>query len=137
VRQAPIIRQMKATGLVRVYGALELAGLKTAPAVLPAYFVVPEGWTAEANRMSGVHHQPVSEGFGVVIMLNGAALREEQIDESLHVEQARVIEALAGWTHPEASRACDASGGRLLSVSGHTLNWMVSFKTGRTIRKAV
>lgn len=135
MRLAPIVERLKAKGLKRVYGALELAALSSAPAALPAFFVVPEQWSAEPNRMSGVHHQATADQFGVVIMLKGAQLREEQVSEELAELEDQVVDALAGWTHPDAAKACDAAGGRMLSVSGNTLSWMVSFRTGRTIRK--
>ncbi|MEA3018405.1 MAG: hypothetical protein QOI38_3127 [Sphingomonadales bacterium] len=132
----PIVDRLKDRGLARVYGALEMAGLKERPGRLPAYFVVRDSWTAGANRLDGAHDQKVAELFGVVILLEAAGMREETIDDSLHDEEQRVIDALAAWTHPNATSACEAAGGRLVSVDRHTLGWMVSFRLGRHIRKA-
>ena len=135
MRLVPIVDCMKAAKLGRVYGALEFAGLKTAPAQLPARFVVPEGWDATPNNRIGVHDQSLSETFGVIHMLQAAALNQAAIADDLEAEERRTIDALVGWTHPDASRACEAVRGRLLSVDGHTLNWMTTFRTGRHIRK--
>lgn len=134
MKQKPIVDRLKEAGCKRVYGALEFAGLKDRPDHLPAFFVVPEGWTATPNQLAGAHDQRTSESFGVVIMLHEAPRRDDAVSEELETEERRVIDALAGWTHPDASRACDAAGGRLLSVSGSTLSWMVSFRTSRHIR---
>lgn len=137
MRLQPIVDRLKKHGLVRVYGAQELAGLKESPATLPAFFVVRGSWSASENRSSGVHDQQISEQFGVVILLPGAARREDVIDESLHAEEERVIDALAGWTHPDATSACGAARGSLVSADRHGLAWMVSFNLGRRIRKGM
>lgn len=137
MRLSPIVERLKAKGLKRVYGALELANLAKAPAQLPAFYVVPDRWAAEASRMTGVHQQRTVDEFGVVILLEGAALREDRVSDEICELEDQVVDALAGWTPPGASRACDAAGGRMLSVSGSTLGWMVSFRTGRLIRKEV
>lgn len=134
MRLAPIVQQLKDAGLVRVYGVLELAGMKAHPGRLPAYFVVPEGWRAGENRMVGVHDQNVAETFAVVLLIEAAAMREDGVAEQLQEEERRVIEALVAWTHPDASRACEALAGQLLSVDGHVVSWKVSFRTGRHIR---
>jgi hypothetical protein len=134
VKLAPIVAQLEAAGLKRVQGALELAALKTSPAMLPAFFVVPMGEDAAANRLSGVHDQATTRTFGVVIIVEGRSA--ERSSDLLADLEARVLQALAGWTHPEASRPCDYASGRMLSVSGSTVSWLVSFRTGRHIRKA-
>lgn len=135
MKLSPIVARLKAAGFKRVYGALELANLAKAPATLPAFFVVPDRWSADPNKMTGVHQQRTSEDFGVVIMLNGSALQDDRISDEIEEHQEKVLDALLGWTPPGASRACDAVGGRMLSVAGHTLSWMVSFRTGSQIRK--
>lgn len=136
MRLAPVIDRLKAKRLKRVYGALELAGLDKEPGAtqLPAYFVIPDGWSASPNRTTGVHDQLVSEDFGVVILMAGAPLREGQTSDALHEAELAVIAALAGWTHPDATRACEASRARMVSVSRNTLGWFVGFSTGRRIR---
>lgn len=136
MRLTPIVERLKECGLRRVYGALELTGLKQHPGALPAYFVVPEGWRAGENTTTGVHDQLLREDFSVVLLLEGAARREDGVAEDLHAEEEKVIEALAAWTHPDASRACEASSGQLVSLEGHLLSWKVGFRTGRHIRKA-
>lgn len=139
MRQKPIIDRLKAAGLGnRVYGALELAGLDKSPgaAQLPAYFVVPDSWRARPNTTVGIHDQKVDEAFVVVIMVKGAPLREDRTSDELEQLERKVIGALAGWTHPDATRACDATGGRLVSVGGSTLSWAVSFSAGSRIRQA-
>lgn len=137
MRLTPIIDRLQEQGLVRVYGALEFAGLKTAPAVLPARFVVPTGWDARPNDRIGVHDQKRTATFGIVSMLRAAAINDAAIADEIDQEEGRIIAAIAGWTHPDASRACEALRGRLLSVDGHTLNWMIEFSTGNHIRKAI
>lgn len=136
MRQSPIVARLKEAGLERVYGALELAGLQAQPGRLPQRFVIPDGWSAGENRLAGVHDQRLVQMFSVVSLLEGAARREDLVSEAIHEEEAKVLAALVGWTHPDASRACDAVSGRLLSVNGTTLSWIVTFRTGTHIRKA-
>lgn len=131
----PIVDRLKLKGLGRVYGALELAALAKSGVQLPAHFVILDNWTAAANRMSGVYDQKVTEEFGVVTLINGAALREDRISEQLGELQDQLIDALVGWTMPGASRACEAVRGRLLSVSGSTVSWATTFSTASHIRK--
>lgn len=134
MKLAPIIKRLKEVGLRRVEGALELAALKTAPAQLPAHFVVPIGEDANPSRHVGVHDQATTRTFGVVTLIQAGGSDERATDQLTELEEA-VIGALAGWTHPEASRPCDYAGGRMLSVSGHTVAWLSSFRSGRHIRK--
>jgi hypothetical protein len=61
MRLQPIVDRLKEHGLVRVYGALEMAALRNRPEKLPAYFVVRESWRAGENRNVGVHDQKVDE----------------------------------------------------------------------------
>lgn len=135
MKLAPIVQRLKDKGVKRVYGALELAGLAKAPAQLPAHFVVPDRWSAGENRHHGVHHQRTVEEFGVVILVPGRGLRDDLVSDEIAELEAAVIDALAGWTPPDASRACDLIGGRMLSVGGSTVGWMVSLRTGSEIRK--
>ena len=135
MRLGEIVHQLKAGGLKRVYGAQELAALATAPAQLPAQFVIPLGEEASPSRHQGVHHQAVATTFGVVTLVSGASRSEDRIAEELAEQRELVEAALAGWQPPGASRACDYAGGRTVSVSGTTLGWLDSFRTGRQIRK--
>ena len=136
MRLAPIVERLKANGLTKVHCAVEFAGLKGHPGLGTNYFVIPEGWTASPSKTTGVHDQALAEGFSVVIVMDGEARREDAVSEKVDEEEAKVIDAIAGWRHPDASRACEAASARLLSVSGTTLSWMVTFRTGRHIRKA-
>jgi hypothetical protein len=129
------VDRLKEAGLKRVHGALEFAGLQQHPGTLPAYFVLPTGWRAQENKLAGAHDQLVSEDFAVLIVLNATARREDAVAEDLHDEETRILGALTGWKHPDASRACEATSGQLVSVDGHALGWRVGFRTGRHIRK--
>jgi len=131
----PIVARLKEKGAKRVYGALELAQLDKSAPQLPAHFVVPDRFSAGGNRHQGIHHQPISEEFGVVILVQARNLREDLVSDELADLEEVVIDALVGWVPPGCSRACDLVGGRLLSVSGHTVGWLVSFRTGRELRK--
>lgn len=131
----PIIERLKSAGLKRVEGALEMAALAGAPTQLPAHFVVPIAEEANPNRMVGVHDQAATRQFGVVTMIRAGASTATASDELAELE-AKVIDAIAGWTPPGASRACDYSSGRMLTVTGGAVAWMSTFRTGRHIRKA-
>jgi hypothetical protein len=136
MKLSPIVERLKGAGLRRVYGALELAGLEKQPGSLPQYFVVPEGSDASPNDSTGIHAQLVTSTFMVVAMIDGAARREDSVSEGIADQEQLLIDALAGWTPAEASRACDFAGARLLSVGGSTVSWGVRFRTARRIRKA-
>jgi hypothetical protein len=135
MKMTPIVERLKGAGCKRVYGALELAAIKDAPGILPQHFVVPDGSEASPNETIGVHDQRVAGTFMVVLVLEGTARREDAVSEQLHDEEARVIDALAGWTPEGATRACDFLGARLLSVSASTVSWGVRFRTAWRLRK--
>lgn len=134
MRLVPVIDRLKACGFKRVEGALEFAALDKAPTHYPAFFVLPQQEDANPNKMSGVHDQAATFSFGVVIMVGARASVGSASDELSELEE-KVIDALAGWTPPEATRPCDYSAGRMLTVSASTVAWLVTFKTGRHIRK--
>lgn len=134
MKLTPLVERLRAAKCRNVSGALELVGLQ-APPQLPAHFVVPRGEDADPNNRQGIHHQEVRSTIGVVIMVNGIARNRELVSEELGDLIDEVIGAMAGWTAPEAAGAFNYSGGRLLSVSGSTLSWIVTFRTTRHIRK--
>jgi hypothetical protein len=136
MKLTPTVERLRSEGCQNVSGALELAGLQ-APPQLPAHFVVPQGENAAPNTRQGVHHQEVETTIGVVVMVRGVARREELVSEELGELLDKAIDAVIGWAHPEAAEAFSYSGGRLLSVSGQTLSWLLTFTTKRQIRKAL
>jgi hypothetical protein len=137
MRLVPIVERLKACGIQRPQGVLELISLAAPPSRLPAHFVVPDTESASPNQLTGAaHSQRTSIQFGVVIMMQGGA-NQDRTSDLLFEAETKVIDALLGWIHPDAAdgKACDYAGARMLSVSGSTLSWMVSFRTGRLIRK--
>jgi len=139
MRLVPIVDQLKASGLQRVQGVLELVSLKTPPARLPAHFVVPDSETAQPNSFTGGPiMQRTDARFGVVIMLAPGANQEKTSDD-LQIHEDQVIEAVLGWIHPDAAdgKPCEYVGARMLTVMPGALCWMVSFRTGRMIRKVM
>ncbi len=135
IAQGPIVDQLKASGFRSVSGVLEWAGLSIAPRALPALFVVPQSDTAQPNRLSGVIDQKVDEIFGVIVVVEARERAGESVDDGLKREVDRVINALVRWSHPEASRPTEYAGGRLISVAGDRVAWMMSFRTASHIRK--
>jgi hypothetical protein len=135
MRTAPIVAKLKEAGCGRVSGGLEMAGVLREPGNLPALYVCPLGEDAAPNRHQGVHDQAVSADFGVVILVAVASRREEAVSDDLAELEEKVIHALIGWAPAEGWSACGYTGGRILSVSGSSLAWLVSFKTGFHIRK--
>jgi hypothetical protein len=134
MRLNPVVDRLKGAGVARVQGVLELMALKSVP-ILPAHYVVPDSETAGPNRLTGAHSQKTEIRFGVVIMIEGAAANQGKASDQLAEMEDKIIDALLGWVHPDADLGCDYAGARMLSVSGSTLSWMVSFRTGRLIRK--
>ncbi|WP_289145037.1 hypothetical protein [uncultured Sphingobium sp.] len=136
IAQGPIVNQLMGyAGFRSVKGVLEWAGLTESPRAVPALFVVPQGDTGQPNRMSGVIDQKVDETFGVVVIVEGRPRAGDEVDDGLKREVDRVIDAMVGWTHPEAGRPTEYGGGRLLSADGYRVAWMLTFKTSSHIRK--
>lgn len=135
MRLQPFVDRLKGAGLPHVYGVMEFAGLKAAPAG-QSFYVVPEREAASPNTLAGQHaiDQKVDQAFMVVIVLPAAARRAEAISEALEDAVQAVIRAVAGWTHPDASRACELAGGRLLSADGSMMAWGVTFRTAWRLR---
>lgn len=135
IAQNPIVERLKAAGFKSVSGLLEWSGLTEAPRATPALFVVVQGDAAQPNRMSGVIDQKVEETFGVIVVVEAQKRAGDNVDDSLKQESDRVVDALVGWRHPEASRPTEYGGGRLLSADGYRVAWMLSFRTSSHIRK--
>jgi hypothetical protein len=136
IAQQPIVDHLTDyAGFKTVSGLLEWAGLTEAPRAVPALFVVPQGDSALPNRMSGVIDQKVDETFGIIVVVEGQKRTGHAIDDSLKRDVDRVIDALVGWTHPEASRPTEYGGGRLISTDGYRVAWLITFKASSHIRK--
>jgi hypothetical protein len=131
---APTVARLKTVGFLSVDGLLEMVAFADAPRADPALFVVPEREAAQPNRMSGVVDQKVIETFSVVIVVKGAR-RADTVSELLKVHCDKVVDAIVGWTHPEAKSPCEYAGGRLVSMEGPQVAWAVSFTSSRHIRK--
>ena len=131
----PIIDQLGAAGFQSVEGVIEWAGLKGAPAHSPALFVIPARETAGANQLVGVHDQRVIAQFRVVIVLKPSARVKGKPNAQLEDEEARVIDAIAGWKHPQTTGGAEYAGGQLLSADGWGVAWAVDFRTAWRLRK--
>ena len=132
----PICDRLRAGGCARVEGVLELAAIDAAaPRQLPAFFVVPTSETGGGNALDQGRDQPVDVGFSVVVLVDGARRDRAGVSEQLRDEANRARDAVLGWTHPEASRACSFAGGRLVSVTGPTVAWEVRLTTRVHLRR--
>ncbi|AOW22724.1 hypothetical protein AVM11_03480 [Sphingomonas melonis TY] len=125
----PIVERLRAAGFRQVEGVLELAGKPDEPRVVPALFVVPTGERAGASTNDVGRNQPVDVGFSVFVAVDGARRNAAGISEELTVQVRAVKDAVVGWTHPDAARACAYSGGRLASAAGSRVSWEVRFTT--------
>jgi hypothetical protein len=135
VRIAPIAEQLKGCGLVHIGGALEWAGLKTAPTRLPAGYIVPMSDSASDNRNDHGIDQKVTDEFAVILVLAAAARVQDGIDDQLHDLIVAVRDQrLVGWTHPDASGPTLYAGGRMLSADGASFAWSLQFRSGYHLR---
>lgn len=134
MKLGPVRDRLRERGFRHVHGALELAGLDKAPGQLPCLFVLPLEETASPNALAGAHDQALVRTIGVVLALRGAQLNDERLSDELAETEAKAIAALAGWTHPEASRPCSYLGGGLLFADRSIFLWLLRFTTARHIR---
>lgn len=136
MRLKPFVDRLKAERFSNVFGVLEFVAL-TAPPAGTSFYVVPESEDARPNNLvgSGALDQQVAATFMVVIVMPGTARNPDAVSDALEEAKQRVITVIAGWTHPDASRACELAGGRLLSASGSTVAWGVMFRTAWRLRK--
>lgn len=135
IAQTPIVAQLRKAGFASVEGVLEFSALKEPPRLSPALFVAPEREDPQPNRMAtGVIDQKVIERFAVAVVIK-AARSGAVVSDELHDVTRRISEAIAGWVHPEAGAPCELAGGRLASVDGQHVTWVVSFTTSRHFRK--
>ena len=132
----PFVEQLRKAGVRQVQGVLEFAATTVEPRQLPAHFVVPVAETAGGSAVDQGRDQTVDVTIAVMIVVDGARRNEAGISEELKACEDRVIEALVGWTHPAASRACSYAGGRMASASGSTVAWEVRLRTRYHERKA-
>lgn len=131
----PTIARLKDAGFAHVEGLLEMVSLAEAPRVSPALFIVPERGGASPNSLgAGAIDQKVTETFSVVLVLE-AVRRVGGTSEALQENTKKVMDALLGWQHPEASKPCEFAGERLVSAQGRQVLWAMSFTTSRHIRK--
>src|SRR3989344_69172 len=133
----PIVDQLKPLlNLAKhVDGAIEFASLRTAPTVLPAWYVIPTRETASQNERTSTIHQRVDVRFQVVVVLSAQARNQDKVREDLKTHVDAITGALLGWKHPEANGECHYDGGALLISDGQVIAWAVQFRTSRTERK--
>ncbi|QHL90698.1 hypothetical protein GVO57_07435 [Sphingomonas changnyeongensis] len=135
MRLQPFVDRLRDQGL-RAWGAMEFAGLRTAPSG-QSFYVIPSQSAAAPNALAGqtAIDQQVTEQLLVAIVLPAQARQPERVAEDIHAAEQQAIDALAGWTHPDASRPVEFAGGRLLSVDGSSLVWGVQFRTAWRLRR--
>lgn len=131
----PIAERLRACKITQVEGVLEMAAVKTAPRMLPAYFIVPSAESAQDNKLAGARDQLVTAGWSVIVVVDAAQRRADGVHEGLKSAVDAVVDALTGWKHPAASAASDYAGGRLISAAGSTVEWEVKFKARYHLRK--
>lgn len=132
---SPTVERLEQKGFSKVAGVVEWAGLKAAPAHSPALFVMPMRAAAEPNKLVGVHDQRVAETLRVVVVIKPSARVPGKPSEQLKEEVDKVIDALTGWSHPDACTPCDYAGGALLSADGWGIAWAIDFRTAWRLRK--
>ena len=136
MRVQPIIERLSGIGLVTIGGALEYAALTKIPGRLPAAFVVPQNKSAAESRRAGVVDQKIAMLFAVVIILpmprSGAASAATDLEEM----EAKILERMIGWTHPDADRETQFADASMLSADGTGLAWGMRFRTSYHFRKA-
>lgn len=135
IASRPIVERLETHGFAKVAGVIEWAGLKAAPAHSPALFVITDRETARPNEMVGVHDQRVATMIRVVSVLKPGIRVEGGASQELELHLAKVIDALVGWKHPDASGGFDYAGGRLLSADGWGVAWASDFTTAWRLRK--
>lgn len=131
----PIVEQLKAAGCRNVEGVLELVDVHDTPRALPAFFVVPGRERGGANTLSGAIDQAVDVEFSVIVVVDGGRRNRAGISEEVKDQTEIVMKAIAGWTHPEASRACEYGGGAAASAGARSFAWDVRFRTRYHFRK--
>ena len=136
----PILARLKAqlTGFVTIAASADAdIAIDGAPAT-PAAYVVPRAETAEGPALLGLHHQRVTQEFGVVLVLSnlrdatGAAAAAE-----LHAKRMALRAALLGWV-PDASNGEPVSftAGQLLQFRDQRLWWQDVFRLITDYRSA-
>lgn len=135
ISSAPIVDRLEAHGFPKVAGVAEWAGLKAAPAHSPALFVITDRETARPNEMVGIHDQRVATMIRIVSVLKPAARIEGGASQELEQHRIKVIDAIVGWKHPDASGAFDYAGGRLIAADGWGVAWASDFTTAWRLRK--
>lgn len=135
----PIIDRLADLGFKYVGGLLEFAQLKNAPPAnrLPAAYVIPEGWqTNDKSPAVGVIDQKFADKFSIVLVLQESR-SDTRASEDLAVWERKVLEALVGWTHPEATSPCLAVSARLTSIGDGVISWRIMLSTSHHLRKAI
>lgn len=101
----------------------------------PACFVAVSRETASPNRTQGVHDQAVEVQLSVLFVVASQRADGRRVDA---VEELRlpVIQSLAGWTPPGASKALDYDGFRIVRMAAGHIWCECSFRTGWRLRQA-
>jgi len=132
----PFVQQLRAAGCRQVSGVLEFAAETVEPRQLPAFYVVPTGEQARPSSTDQARDQAVDAAVSVMVVVDGSRRNADGISEELRTQTRIARDALVGWTHPGASRACAFAGGRLASASGSVAVWEVRLTTRYHLRKA-
>jgi len=131
----PIVERLRDQGLTQVQGVLELGRQDAPPRTLPAFYVVPVSERGAANALDVARDQAIDCEFAVLLVVDGARRNEAGIADAVQVEGERVKDALVGWAHPAASRACGFSRASLGSASGPVVTWDMRFTARYHLRR--
>ncbi len=139
MRAQPILDQLKPLGFKTIGNELDFPALKQLPGRLPACYVLPGDENAEPNRFgTQITDQKINATFIVVIILP-AVVRSgamAKLSDDFEIFKNGVIDAFAGWSHPDAARPSEYVSGSIWSVDGTALTYALTFRTCYHIRKA-
>ena len=113
-----------------VGGSIEFeAAAASAPAVMPAAFVIPLGEDPRPSQGANFIRQQIRTSLGVVLAVkNVADTKGEAAQADLTTLRIAVQAALLGWS-PTDAEPLERGAGRLLGFKNSVLNWQDVYHT--------
>jgi hypothetical protein len=118
----------------QIGSAADLAAAADGLPTAPSCYVVPGGYTAQANEMLGITAQRVSEEFDVFIVAKSYSGKGNDAVADIRTLILAVRTALHGWLPATDCVPLEMAGGQRESFEPGVMIWRDSYRTSYEVR---
>jgi len=112
------------------FRGVDLASSAATPPAYPWGWVLPVSDDADDNELLGAHTQRGRETIAIDVQIKGAGRSSvgSGVADARTTLVNELIDALAGWQHPDAAIPFNYAGGRLVGYEPGFVTWRAQFR---------